>query len=235
MHFVLVNPSPLDLEALTDKDLTSLEACAVLSFEDYEEEISSTKFNKTEFLNMKKIIEIGLSTKDASTFKYINPEILSKYTFYEHNILEMMERIDPLRNQTYRERRNLSLYLLGYWIKFLNSKNPYFIYFASPPHDIADYSLYIVSKLLGIPTHTLHENNLFKVRELSDSIDNVWKTSVPLERNNLIRNSNLTNQLLELFIKAEKLAAPKWDNQAYESTIIRFRSLTNSLFRLSKN
>lgn len=82
-----------------------------------------------------------------------SPDELEKLAKYEYNFIYMLERNDSNNSAfEYKERLSFYYHILGLWKYLIKQHRVDLIWFEEEPHQAADYGLYLVAKLMGIPT-----------------------------------------------------------------------------------
>ncbi len=82
-----------------------------------------------------------------------SPDELAKLSKYEYNFIYMLERNDSNDSAfEYKERLAFYYHIIGLWKLVIRKYAIDLILFEEEPHQAADYGLYLVAKLLNIPT-----------------------------------------------------------------------------------
>lgn len=116
--------------------------------------------------------------EDCFTYP-LDKNILLKLKFYESVALEMMDRMDLHDSFRYLDRLRLYNRLLMYWFRVIEKLKPDIIIFNTPPHSIAEYTLYAVATFLKISTPIYITTGIDGLIYVNDSID---KESVSLRK-----------------------------------------------------
>jgi hypothetical protein len=83
---------------------------------------------------------------------WLTVDLLEQLAWAETLVYPMMERLDPLRSQTFAQRRLLYQHLLCYWSGFLERTKLDVVLFGSVPHEVSDFILYALCKQRKILT-----------------------------------------------------------------------------------
>ncbi|MTD94679.1 hypothetical protein GIW81_10085 [Hyphomicrobium sp. xq] len=136
------------------------EAVSALEREgDVEETILATfgaphgEYEGWEHIDHALLLQSGLNgTFEGVDLRYLSVNLLESAAPAEKYIYQMMDRVDPLKNQTHAQRRFLYHYLLCYWAATLEAKKPDAVLFGSAPHEVSDFVLYAICKSRDIRT-----------------------------------------------------------------------------------
>jgi hypothetical protein len=119
---------------------------------------NSIDLRKSLAVDNEDVIDLSLLNKNLlegfyEDYLYKNNLDLILYSCnYERIIMNMMDRFDIYKNQTYKNRRNIYYKLLGFWNEFFIKNEVDLVFFSGIPHEVADYGIYIVCKYLNINT-----------------------------------------------------------------------------------
>ena len=95
----------------------------------------------------------------------LDQNIIEKYILSEKNVLSMMNRMDPTRNNfSYQERLHLYYKMLSYWIKVFEDYKPDLVMFDEVPHVPFEYIMHEVACMNNIKIirlNPIHINNRF--------------------------------------------------------------------------
>lgn len=118
----------------------------------------------------------------------LNQSLLDSLAVHEPIILTMMDRFDPMGIFSYQERTRLYHHQLKYWLSVLEYYKPDVVIFASSPHVVYDYILYILCGLKGIKTIAFAitiEGLFFPIEKFED----IHKPLIELYRESLSNKS----------------------------------------------
>lgn len=96
---------------------------------------------------------------------------LARFRPYQSVALSMMDRMGVLGSFSYRERARHFHRLLAYWLGVFDLVHPDVAFFASSPHEVADYMAYVVCHEMGCRTLILVQTSLPSVTAVRSGID----------------------------------------------------------------
>lgn len=110
-------------------------------------------------------------------FSYpLDKDILLALKFNESVALEMMDRMDLHDSFRYLDRVRLYNRLLMYWFRMIEKLEPDMIVFNTPPHSIAEYTLYAVATFLKIRTPIYITTGIDGLIYVNDSVEQASET-----------------------------------------------------------
>lgn len=119
----------------------------------------------------------------------VDDPLLHKMGFHESVCLLMMDRLDLSGTLTFKDRWNIYVDQLGYWLGVLNYFKPDYVIMESAPHEPCDYILYALCQELGYKVimfnYTLYYDRIFAydsletgsrlIRDAYQAKVNAWK------------------------------------------------------------
>jgi hypothetical protein len=119
------------------------------------------RFNsRATLINWQKITFFGDYDIDSNKLEPLDEEIVDSMRGCEAVVLKMMDRLETLKDYSYRERKELYLKHLRYWNgSFARKKIDLFIS-SNVPHETSDFVCYCLCKLKKIPTIILCQTHI---------------------------------------------------------------------------
>jgi len=111
-------------------------------------------------INWRKINFYGDYGIDFNTLKPLDEEIVDSMRKCEAVVLKMMDRLETLKDYSYRERKELYLKHLRYWNDLVERKKIDFFLSSNVPHETSDFVCYSLCKLKNIQTVMLFQTHI---------------------------------------------------------------------------
>ncbi|MCB1302845.1 MAG: hypothetical protein KDK37_01130 [Leptospiraceae bacterium] len=155
-EFIVSNPAPIERRAFRKlEDDGALRVHTVLSL-DATQELQGETFPSAQNINFWQLMQDGLKANFDHVDLRAAPIELISASEDQEIALEMMDRIDPWKSLHYYQRRSLYKFLVSYWVKYLREHKISHFYTRVPPHEVADYVLYLVCKWMSIRVVTFN-------------------------------------------------------------------------------
>jgi hypothetical protein len=143
-----------------------IKVIAVLGWENQK----NNTFANAEVINQWDLISRGLAGKfEGASIRFFTSDLVKKTHWAENIALSMMDRIDPLKKQTYFQRKNLYIYLICYWASYIEEANLHTYICAVVPHEVSDFILFAVCKAMNVNTVIFNYTRLPGIYYVSDS------------------------------------------------------------------
>ncbi len=158
-------------------------------------------FPQAETIDQWKLIDAGLAGGlEGVDIRFLTSDLVKKTYWAEGLALAMMDRIDPLKHQTYFQRKNLYRYLICYWSQYVQKVNLKLFISGEAPHEVSDFILFVVCKALKIKTILFNYSSLPGMVYVSDGYTTF--PAYPLAENNRSSIDNvLSDSILNYLTK----------------------------------
>ena len=159
---ILNSPGKIEVAVFSRLEKENLiEVVCCLGWQDYQDSKYINIFKNAETDNTWNHFKAGLNGDfDKVDQRFLTPDILDSICWAESIVLDMMDRIDPLKSSTYLERKNLYKYLICYWLGIIDRLKPDVFYTRGSPHEVSDFVLFALCKHLKIIVITFNYTSI---------------------------------------------------------------------------
>lgn len=152
--------------------------------------------------------QINLVGIERSRSPVVNSEIEPKVIWALEIFLEMLKRQDSHKNSTYEQRREIFSIQISFWTEYLKQNQINCVFFSTCPHEVIDFSLYLVAKALEIEVIILQDNHVLGRKIAVDHIFAPWNSIIG---NNIIENKKVSiEEIRQILERAKNLENPAW-------------------------
>lgn len=133
---------------------------------------------------------------------FLDEEELSTYVLTEQKVIELMDRMSLNNSFSHRERQNVYLWLLSFWLHTIARYKPKLVVFNAPPHSPAELILHDICQSKGIKVRIYTPTQLLALHLITDHYE------APAKMLNHFLNKRLQNNDPTISPKMQEALSP---------------------------
>jgi hypothetical protein len=229
-RFLVVSSSELEINVFLEFSREKKLEFHSLLFLDHKLKIAGLE-KQVKILSLQDFAQMNWIVSENSISPVANSDIEFKVIWAIEIFLEMVKRQDSHKNLSYEQRREMFSIQISFWTEYLKQNQINRIFFSTCPHEIFDFTLYLVAKALDIDVAILQDNHVLGRKIAVDNIFAPWNSTV---NTRMLENQTVSIEgIRNTLTRAKNLINPAWVLSARNKKKFSFKDLKEMMFSLA--